>query len=192
MDKEKKYETVGLNVIKAVLDISEPKLNIQKIAKESGVSRAWVYKYFGSTHEEVVDMSIQCLAPILVKLSKKRARPKTKTEWVGVYIEYLEETLQEISKYPELIKYYYYCLLFENNFTEKLKKQESVFLEVISIPRIMSAFKCNRAKAKSIASLAHNLRLGIMLSWYQEPVRSSAKLTKLLAETKEVLSSYYR
>ena len=111
MDKEEKYEAVGLNIIRAVLDFKEPKINIQKIAKESGVSRSWIYKYFGSSREEVIDMAIQCLAPIFVKLSKNRAKPKTKIEWVEVYVEYLEETLHEISKYPELIKYYY-CLLY--------------------------------------------------------------------------------
>ena len=63
LEKNQKIDVVSMLIIRELVKLNRPKINIQRIATGAGVSRPWIYKYFGSSESDMIVTAIDYLAP---------------------------------------------------------------------------------------------------------------------------------
>lgn len=162
----------------------DAKINVNQVAQKIGVSRAWVYKYFGATKEQIMLTAIDCLAPMLTELSKPLEEQKAKSEWAKGFLKGLDKTLQEAQEYPALFRFYFYCHLHPNPYLDRIKLHEGLFVEHRVIPQIKSAFGLTYQEARNFAEMLMATRMGLVLKWLNEPNQTPQARLKLINTVK--------
>lgn len=179
-DKNEKMGHVSYLVIKHLLKVQSPKLNVKTLSEAASVSRPWVYKYFGSTEHDIIMTAIDCLAPQITELSSPLDDNSTRKEWARNFLKGLEKTLIESEQYPEFFQFYFMHMIFPSKYSERLKHHEELYLNHRVIPVIMKAFGFSKVEARSFAEMIFSLRLGLVLNWMNEPQKSKTTRAKVM------------
>jgi AcrR family transcriptional regulator len=166
--KDEKIGTVSYLIIIEKLKFQRDKINVQKLATSAGVSRPWIYKYFGSSEEEMVLNAIDCMAPQLTELSKKDSEPTSPKEWARFFLKSIDKTLQEVEIYPEFFQFYFLSTLFPDEYGKRLIHHEGLFREQKEVPRLKVVFGFSYSEARAFAEMTFTLRMGVVMSWIKE------------------------
>lgn len=191
-DKNEKMGTVSYLIIQEMIKLSRSKINIQKLALKAEVSRPWIYKYFGSSEEEIVMTAIDCLSPQITELSKDELEINTRKEWAGFFLKSLDITLQEAEMYPDFFQFYFLSVLFPNKYTDRLKHHEDLYQEHKVIPRLKKVFGFNQAEARSFAEMILSLRFGLVLNWMSESQKTKANRLKIIASVRKNIFDQFK
>lgn len=179
--KDEKILSVGLLLLSELTSYDEVKLNISTIAKKAGVSRAWVYKYFGNSQDEIVLSAIDSVAPQLTELGKQLDKVQGKTEWARQYLKGLNQTLLEVEQYPALFRFYFICHLHGGPYLERIRLHEGLFVEHRVIPQLKAAFELSYPEARQFAEMLMAMRMGLVLKWLNEPNPTAQNRQKLIS-----------
>jgi AcrR family transcriptional regulator len=164
-DKAEKMEAVAFAILRADARgrRAQPKLNVSQIAKGCGVSRAWIYKYFGSTQDEIIEAVIDVLAPLILTASSHEG--STPAEWTRRLTRGLEESLDEVEQYPEIFDFYFRHRLGSSRFQNRIIFHENAYVENTVRPQLQRAFELTPARAREVAETLMTLRLGLIFRW---------------------------
>lgn len=168
-------------IIREVVKLERARLNIQKIAATAQVSRPWIYKYFGSTEDQIISTAIDCLAPQFTEHGKVSEINSPKA-WAKAFLKTLELALVKVEDYPEIYQFIYSSMIIPNNFSDRIKYHETIFKEKHVVPQVKKVFGVTNDEARSFADLIQALRFGIMLQWLRESEKTPLKKKKLLRE----------
>jgi AcrR family transcriptional regulator len=151
LDKSEKMEAVAFAILRADARgrRAHPKLNVSQIATGCGVSRAWVYKYFGSTQDEIIESVIDVLAPLILTASSDEG--STPAEWTRRLTRSLEETLDEVEQYPEIFEFYFRHRIGSSRFQTRIVFHESAYVENTVRPQLQRAFDLTPVRAREVA-----------------------------------------
>lgn len=180
-EKNQKIDIVSMLIIRELVKLERPRINIQKLAEKADVSRPWIYKYFGSTEDDIISTAIDCLAPQFTEHGKV-SEINTPKDWAKAFLKTLELALIKVEKYPEVYQAIYSSMVIPNNFTERIKHHETIFKEKHVVPQVKKVFGVSNDEARSFADLIQALRFGIMLQWLREDEKTPLKKKKLLRE----------
>lgn len=187
MSKNKKMDKVSSAILGNLVDVVSPKLVISEIAKGQGVSRGWIYKYFGSSEEEIVLTAIDCLTHQVTELFSCKVEVRSKEEWNSFFLDSLEQTLHEVENFPELYNFFFLSTLLPNRFTKQIRHHEALFIEHRVVPTFMQLLGCKRCEAESLAKLTMVIRAGLVFYWIQEEEKTKEKREDLLETFKKHL-----
>lgn len=182
--KETKLERVSLLIVREYLKNPQKKLNIQLIASEAQVSRAWIYKYFGSTQKEIVLTTIDCMASQLTETRLPEKLPKSGRDWAKHFLKGMNNSLLEVEAYPDLFRFYILTKLFSSEFSERFKYHEELYLQNRAVPLIREAFGFSVTEARTMAEMIHSLRIGISLKWLLEEQKTPGNRAKIIQTIK--------
>ncbi len=190
--KDEKIGTVSYLIIKEKLKFQRGKINIQKLATSAGVSRPWIYKYFGSSEEEMILNAIDCMAPQLTELTKKDDEPTTPKEWARFFLKSLDITLNEAEVYPDFFQFYFLSMLFPDQFSQRLLHHEGLYQEKRVIPRIQKVFKFSYPDAKAFSEMIFSLRMGVVMSWMREENKTKVNRQKILGTVRKYIFDQFK
>lgn len=173
--------TVSTEVIKTYLLRPDRRINIQKLSKKSKVSRAWIYKYFGSNEKQIMLTAIDLLAPLITEASKVARGYKDRDAWLKGLLKSLRATFYEVEEYGDLFRFYFAIMLKNNEYAERVKYHEREYMLRRAIPQITNSFECSKAEATSLAQIVFHIRIGLVFSWLTEPDRTPLKRKQLLS-----------
>mgnify|MGYP003393704409 CR=1 FL=1 len=157
------------------------RLNVNQLAAQLGVSRPWVYKYFGSSTEAMFLTAIDAIAPMLTELGKPTDDIKTKRDWAKSFLKGLDQTLQEVEAYPDLFRFYFACHVQPTIYLDRIRHHEGLFLEHKTIPPLKSIFGLSYLEARNFAEMLMATRMGLVLKWLNEPHRTPQARQKLVS-----------
>lgn len=163
--KEVKLNQVAFAVIRMLAESPNQKLNISALAKQTSVSRAWIYKYMGRTTTEVVVSSIDALAPMITEVGSPRKKIKSPHVWVRNLLRSLNQTMIEATEYPELYRFYFQSLLTKTPHRDRIKYHETTYFDSRVVPQISEAFGLGIAESRAFGEVFFAMRIGIVLYW---------------------------
>ena len=178
--KEEKLILVSSLVLRETLALSRPRLNIKRLAENAGVSRAWIYKYFGPDEDRVILTAVDLLAPQLTELSSPLEKVQTPKQWAKHFLKSVHKTLEESEQYPELFHFYFHCQMYPSVYGERLRHHLDLFLGQRFVPQVMKVFGMSRSEAVSFSNLLWSTRVGVVLSWMGEPEKTPANRLKVV------------
>lgn len=190
-EKGEKLDLVSLTIIRELVNLERPRMNVQKIARATGVSRSWIYKYFGASEEEMVLSAIDFLAPKFTdhgKITKDSQGPKA---WAATFLKSLDLALEKVETFPEIYRFIFGSMIYQDNYAARIRHHELSFKENFLVPQIIRVFGMRSDEARSFADLVLSLRLGVMLHWLRESERTPAKKKKLLREIRKSIFDQY-
>lgn len=192
LSKEAKLEKISLLIVREYLAAPHKKLNIQKIAAEGNVSRPWIYKYFGSTEREIILTTIDCLASQLTETSLPARIPSSARDWAKHFLKGINTSLLEVESYPDVFRFYVLTKLYSNEFSERFKYHEELYLEKRAVPLIRQAFGLSLGEARTMAEMIHSLRIGVALKWLLEENKTPTNRAKIIQTIKVRVFDQFR
>lgn len=152
-------------------DFSDDKLfNLTTIADKHQVSRAWIYKNFGSQRSEIIKTAIDIIFPMLIKRINPVAAWKVGSEeWRQCFVESLEMTLSQVEKYPELFKFFLIARLRNDDIAKHLRELEKKFAMEIVRPEVEVKAKKSYQQNYDIAETMVAFRIGLISKWIASP-----------------------
>lgn len=187
LSKEQKLELTSLLIAEEHVTNFPKSINVKKIADLAGVSRAWIYKYFGASDQDIICTAIDCVVSQITELTLPTNEIPSRAEWVKEFISGLEKTMKEVETYPVIFRFYLLSTVYQDKFFERFKLHETLFLEGRAIPLLRKSLKLSLAEARSMAEMLHSLRLGVALTWLSEPDKTSLKRSRILGVLKNQL-----
>lgn len=182
--KDAKIDRVCLLIIQEYLKAPGKKLNIQSIAKKAGVSRAWIYKYFGSTQEEMMFTTIDSISSRIVQSAAPEKTALTPKEWGAQLLIGINGFLTDIEAFPDVFRFYVMTKITPSKFSDRFQYHEDRFLTKRSIPLLKNTFGFAPDEAKRSAELIHSLRIGMGVKWLEEKNKTALGRTKILKTMK--------
>ncbi len=190
-EKNEKIDVVSMLIIRELVKLERPKINVQNLASKAGVSRPWIYKYFGSNEDEMILTAIDCLAPRFTEHGKV-SEIHTAKAWAKAFLKTLELALVKVETYPEVYQAMYSSMIIPNSFSARIRHHETIFKEKHVVPQVKKIFGVSNEEARSFSDLIQALRFGIMLQWLRETEKTPLKKKKLLKEIQKNIFDQFK
>ncbi len=158
--KEEKFTKVAISIIRA-LNISTTHLNHSFVARDSSISRAWIYKYIGQSKEELLKFGVDFFAKMLGDIKGPITIAKNKDEFKEHILAATWEIIEKFSSYPDVtLLYFKHC--GQNTVIGKLiEDYEAEFINQLSTT-LVKLFNRGPKDSKLVAELIMSLRMGIV------------------------------
>lgn len=161
--KELKIKKVSEVVFSILVNSGITGLTHARVARLSGVSRSWIYKYIGSQKNDLMKFAIQCLGEQLTN-QDVQDQIDSKEDYIQSILRGMERMFENTSKYPYFIPVYF---RFKGTSTapgEAVQKVENQYIERQS-KILKKVFQISLAEAKISAILMTSFRMSLAHTW---------------------------
>lgn len=179
--KEEKFTKVAISVIRG-LNVSVGHVNHSFISKDSGVSRAWIYKYIGSSKEALLKFGIKFFGDMLADIRGPITIAKTKPEFKEHILLATWEIIEAFSTYPDLTLLYFKHCGQKTVIGKMIAEYEAVFIDELKTA-LIKLFKRKPQDAQLLAELIMSLRMGIV---HRYTVKDLSKTYKMIDIDREL------
>jgi len=158
-----------------------------KVARRSGVSRAWIYEYLGKDKGALIEFAANVFGEYITK-AEQNGLPQTRAELVRHLEEDTEFLFDAIAGKPALIGLYFRFRGTANPVGRVIAKYEENWL-AHATAMFESGLKLARSEAQMLAEVLLTLRLGLThrLATAVEPARARARAAEIFARLHERL-----
>jgi len=158
--KEEKFTKVAISIIRA-LNISVAHLNHSFVARDSDISRAWIYKYIGQSKEELLKFGVEFFGKMLGDIKGPITVAKTKDEFKEHILAATWEIIEKFSLYPDLTLLYFKHCGQSTVIGKLIEDYEAEFIDQLRTT-LIKLFNRGPQDAKLVAELIMSLRMGIV------------------------------
>jgi hypothetical protein len=161
--KSQKYSQVSEACL-AILSIKGLNaLNLSGVAKRSGVSRAWIYKYIGGDKEDLLTFSLKTFGEKLLEPSRV-GQSLTPEEWKNYYLPELTRTHTLTKTHPWLPNVYY-RYRYSSSSVGKVIREIELNAKKARAKELTESWGVSEKGAKSLASVLVAIRMGLAFHW---------------------------
>ncbi len=123
--KEDKFFFVSLWILK--LEAVKPNLKWKttELSLRTGLSRSWIYKYFGSNQKDLLNLALKIILQDFYGESAKRTMLKEKYGTVGTIFR----SRAIFQNFPEVLVFYYKNRINKNSIGETIRSEEQAFFK---------------------------------------------------------------
>lgn len=159
--KEEKYDKIiqtafGLSGRHGVENIS-----ISMLARESGVSRGWIYKYIASDIEGVLQFCLKAYADEFARFADLREH-ESPEELKSSLLSFSEALADRVAQDSLVLEIYFGNISSQNLIGRVVREADERYLQHLSA-NISRSYKCDKEIALSKARLFHSMRMGGLL-----------------------------
>jgi AcrR family transcriptional regulator len=164
--KDQKFKAVAAASLE-LLALHGPKgINVSRIAAKAKVSRAWIYKYIGSSQDALLEFATECIGQFYAPLETGFSG-RTLEAWAKDEMMRLDQNLKALEAYPWILALYFRYKGTPTPVGRAIDKVEVRFLEK-KIQQLQSALGTSPQKAQLFAewmlafkwALAHRWQAG--------------------------------
>jgi AcrR family transcriptional regulator len=161
MQKQEKMEYVAEHVLKIILARGLNGLSYAQVAKSSGVSRAWLYKYVGESKEQLIGFAVVHFGKIFSDLD---AQPScsTREEFIQHALDGLKRIFDLSLRYPWILPLYFRYAGTRTVIGDTIRQIENLYFSKVEkeIERYMSPKKTS---PRVLAEVLGYLNMGVAL-----------------------------
>jgi len=158
--KEAKFHRVAWAVATALLRKGESGLRVSDVARRAGVSRAWVYKYFGRNTQDILLYSLLLFGPAFAAPSVEEGCDVE--GWRQGIAVGMHKGLEDVQRVPWCVAVYFRYRHAHGPFAEALRAVEDQELRVWrdKMPEKLR----RRSDSLSFARTFHAARMGLLFA----------------------------
>ncbi|MBL7671300.1 MAG: TetR/AcrR family transcriptional regulator [Bdellovibrionaceae bacterium] len=103
--KTEKFKFLAETILKLLASHGEGAIKVSRLARSAKVSRAWIYKYVGAGHQDLMNLAVHRLIEIL-RASVVEV-PTTPEEWVQSRMIYMRQFMNVMIEHPYVVSLFY-------------------------------------------------------------------------------------
>ncbi len=157
--KESKQHAVLLNALEIAQMHGLAAVTFARVARASGVSRSWIYKYVGSTQEAVLEAAVDFFGKAFSELAAP-SRTASVNDWTSDILEGSANLIRDVKAYPWLLPLYFQNKGKSNVLGRRIRRIETFYLEKLAA-EIRKVFGLSPRAAAVQARLLTACRLGL-------------------------------
>lgn len=188
--KTEKFKFLAETILKLLASHGESAIKVSRLARATKVSRAWIYKYVGAGHQDLMNLAVHRLTEIL--RASVAEVPTTPEEWVHSRVTYTRKFMNMMIEHPYVVSLFY---RYRGSPTYYGKLIDEVELEFIraSSPRTQAALGVSENKAIFFAKTFTTIRFALahQLLTSHDP-QDEAQLSRILKLTETALERLIR
>ena len=138
-------------------------LNVSGVAKRSGVSRGWIYKYVGANKEALLTFSVKAFGEKVLQ-PERMGQSGTPQEWQSYYLPELERTYALVKEHPWLPNVYYKYRYSTSSVGAVIKEIEFQAREARA-NELRRSWGLSAKQASPLASVLVAIRMGLAFHW---------------------------
>jgi AcrR family transcriptional regulator len=188
LDKEGRFELVADAVVTILLDQGPEALRYARLSRESGVSRAWLYKYFGKDRSALLDFAARSLGGAFAELEVSRPTDSTRA-WRSSIRSGTEQALDDALATPWVVNMWFRFRHDDGPIGAAMREIESRHVSkfVAEMPR---SFARRKAAAGRFARVFTATRFGAYFLWLDERYRAEHSRDVVVAEVMRPVDSF--
>lgn len=168
--KEERFHKVAAVVASLVLRSGKDGLRVSTVARRSGVSRAWIYKYFGSDPSALLDFAIRLYGEAFSDLGAKRTSQDV-AEWRAIIAEATRKGLRDTLVAPWCVQVYLRHRHSADEIGAAIRELEERHVERF-LQDMPARLRQDRGAARRFVEFFTGTRLGIFHRWLDPVVRA--------------------
>jgi AcrR family transcriptional regulator len=162
-------------------------LTISAVARESKVSRAWIYKYIGKNQDELLNITISQLTQIFGNLIDRRP-PQNQNEWVEYLVSGTIALLENSRKFPSALSLYYKYLGTQNTLGIAMLRAEKKYLTILA-KETQSALACSEQESKKFAEYFTMFRIALAHKYCRNKEFQNHSAQAILTTVRQILET---
>lgn len=186
--KEERFQQVASVVAAIVLKQGKDGLKFATIARRSGVSRAWLYKYFGADPGALTTFAIRLYGEAFADLGMNRVA-STIPEWRAIVAEATRKGLRDSLAAPWCVQVYFRHRHTPDEIGASIRDLEDRFVERF-VDEMPEPLRRDRASAVRFVEFFVGSRLGAFHRWLDPKVRERTSEDQALVELMRPLDQY--
>ena len=159
-DKGGKMEQVAEQPARLVLQYGMDVITHARVARASGVSRPWLYKYIGGERQDLITFMATHFGMRLAELDQ-RPRTESRALWIDDTVEGLRTMARLANDAPWVLPLYFRYVGSDGPLGKCIQEIETRYLD-LSSRELVRAGVSDRPRARLTAELIHAARLGIV------------------------------
>lgn len=159
LDKAGKFQKVAEAIFRVLLQRGPGELSHSQISSQSGVSRAWLYKYIGKSREELAQFSLDLIGKQFARMENLLNQNDPDETTLSLTHGTLT-MLQDAGASPEVMQLYYRYAGTQSVVGEKIKDIEESYIKSLVL-RLERNYKIAAPQSKTIAHVLHGIRMGL-------------------------------
>lgn len=166
LSKEEKFYRVSQCVLDILSRNGESGLSVSRLAKKAGVSRAWIYKNFGTDKEALLFFAAKSIGEKFAEIRESEL-PPVKSSGFHFFSKDAEKTLRDVEKDPWIPKIYFEYAGGKGPISLAIKEIEEGYVKQTSL-LLMEILDIPSGKAQSTSLALLKMHLAIALSWVKD------------------------
>lgn len=181
--KGARFLAVADAVVRQLLVRGPNELRYSEVARSAGVSRAWLYKYFGADHAALVDYVVRLFGEAFGGMQPRPASDDV-PGWRAAMVAGVRDGLRDVAAAPWLMKIYGRYRYDSGPLGVQLRDLQRRFVEkgTEELPAVLAQ---DRRAAQRMIEAFTDARLGMYMRWAdasrREPADEEAVVAFLLA-----------
>ena len=174
--KEAKFHRVAWAVATALLRKGEDGLRVSDVARRAGVSRAWVYKYFGHSTDDILLYSLRLFGPAFAAPAGPVGG--TVEDWRDGVATSMQKGLEDVAAVPWCVAVYFRYRHAHGPFGDALRMVEAQELEAFR-QRMPEALK-RRRDSQGFVRTFHAARMGLLFAGLEGQAVDASDVERLM------------
>jgi len=188
LSKEERFERVTQAVVTSLLSDGLGGLRHATLARRSGVSRQWIYKYLGRDHEDILEHAARTVAEAFVGF-EIRFNGETLEEWREWLAEGTRQGLLDSERDPWVMRLYFQYRHELGRIGEAIRHIDQRYLDKF-LENMPASLRRNRTQARQFALVFNAGRMGIYYRWTDPAFRVELPLEEAVQEVLRPLDGF--
>jgi len=167
--KEERFHLVSWAMATALLRSGPDRVTVADLARRSGVSRAWIYKYMGNDPDERLEFAVRLFGQAFAAPAHP-APAETLAEWRERLADGTRKGLDDALKAPWCVLVYSRYRHSKHRLGDMIRQVEQVEVQAI-VDRIPPRGRRDPSRARAFAWAFHAARLGALNQWLDKDFR---------------------
>ena len=188
-DKAQKFEDVT-KVLFSLLQTGGPsKITHSIVAKKAGVSRAWIYKYIGSSKDDLIQMAVRHLGKRLTERDLGDV-VETKEQLTTSIVLGMSRMFENTKNHPWFIPVYFKYRGSQGVLGQAIADVEQDYISRQSA-HFEKVFMYSKQQATVAAELLTSFRMGLAFSWQHGELAKKADPSEVLKSIEHWISELF-
>lgn len=186
--KEARFQRVAAAVIELVGERGAEGLQYAEVAGRAGVSRAWLYKYFGRDRDTLVAFAARTLGDAFIEHDQDRSGLASH-EWRDVIASATRQGLEDAVQAPILVVLWFRYRHADGVAGEAVRDVVRRHVEKF-VDDMPSELRRDRARARRFAEVFASARMGAFHLWLDPAFRAVCSIEEVVGPLLGMLDAY--
>lgn len=186
--KEERFHRVSWAMATALLRSSPDQVTVSDLARRSGVSRAWIYKYMGKDPDDRLAFAVRLFGQAFAAPAHP-APAESLAQWRERLADGTRKGLDDALKAPWCVLVYSRYRHSKHRLGEMIRQVEQVEVQAI-VDRIPPQGRPDPKRARAFAWAFHAARLGSLNQWLDPDFRQTVGSDLIVAHLLGLADSY--